>query len=699
MAYGYPEDYDGADKGERAAQLVFKARKDSQEAFRPLREKKWRRAHLFYFGKHDLTMFEGNKGKYPWSSKLFLPTPLQQIETIAPRLAAGLLADDNYVSVTPAMAANDAELDTRFVNYAKAVEVLLHNQLVQDVRLGRQLPMWARDGLIYGTKWLYTGWKRRVGKRWGQVEQGDGTDKWKWQVKDQHATLIDRIDVTGESIWDINPDPNGTTVENCAFIQRERDMSVDDLWAWIQGTWQLPWKVRTRKELTELVTSGKGKTPYRDTMREEVGRFDTGYGSGSNGRGAPKVHLIDHYEDDHHILVAGREGGPHGVLLLEPNPTPGAGKPFVRIVPTPLDGELYGMGLIEMIEQLVHQANSLTNLRMVNIVRATNMTGLVNTMSGLTAQKMMNQPAQFYNVNGAVQLDNCVKTIDWPVVNNDSRYEVDATLEQIRTTGGAQEPTMGQADPSNRTARGIQSMIEQGAVRTAQMVHNVAESLRDMCVKMHLLDRQYMDSTRQTRALTPEGRQKWMTVDPRMLDRDYVLEFNCRPEAANKQAMLQSFTNMLNIFGQWEELDRAHAIKTGIKLTGMAEPLAFLKQQTGDAEGENAKWRAVGRMPDVHPADNHAYHRQVHMRIKDAGEERMNGPQAEQELRQHVMMHLQYEFGPSVAGGGQAQPAQAPGAPSMAGRMAASGQPPPAPEPSGPIEGEPGGFAPGGQGY
>jgi len=680
MAYGKPEDYEDVEK---AALLVFKARKDSHEAFRPLREEKWRRAHLFYFGKHDLSMFAGNPSKYPWSSKLFVPTPLQQIETIAPRLATGLLADDRFVSVKPVLAANEEEEATRFTSYAQAVEVLMHNQLIHDVRLPRQLPMWLRDALIYGTKWLFGGWKKRVGQRYEQVETSDGSGKFEWKVTNKRALLEDRIDVTGESIWDINPDPEGTTVENCDFLQREVDMSPDDLWAWIKETPEKPWKVRDRKKLDELLNSGKGEERYQNTMREEAGRFSASYGGGqgSSGRGQVKLHLVDHYEDEHHILVVGREGGQNATLLLEPNPFPNAGKPFVRIVPTPLDGEIHGLGTIEMIEQLVHQVNSLTNLRMVNIIRATNMTGLVNTMCGLDARTMMSQPSGFYNVNGAVALDNCIKMEAWPVVNNDARQEIDYYIQQIQMTGGASEPTMGQADPSNRTARGIQSMIEQGAVRTAQQVHNVAESLRDMCLMMHAITHQFMTEARLERAFTPEGKQKWVTVDPRMMNRQWQVDFNCRPEAANKALMLQQFNNMLQVFGQWEnEFERPAAIESGMKLTGVVDPPSFLKQKTGDAEGENAKWLATGRIGDVHPSDAHGQHLTVHGRIVEDGMQTSNGPQAEQELREHMKLHVQYEFGQPGGGppGGQ-QPEQAPGGPSVDARMTMAGQAPPAP--------------------
>ena len=672
MAYGKPEDYEDVEK---AALLVFKARRDSHEAFQPLREKKWRRAHLFYFGEHDLSMFAGNPSKYPWSSRLFVPTPLQQIETIAPRLATGLLADDRFVSVKPVLAANEKEEASRFTGYAQAVEVLMHNQLTQDVRLARQLPMWVRDALIYGTKWLFGGWQKRVGQRYEQVETSDGSGQFEWKVTDERFLLEDHVSVTGESIWDINPDPEGTTVENCAFVQREVDMSPDNLWAWIKATPEKPWKVRDRAKLNELLNSGKGEERYQNTMRGEAGRFSASYGGGlgSSGRGQVKLHLVDHYEDERHILVVGREGGPNVTLLLEPNPFPNAGKPFVRIVPTPLDSEIHGLGTIEMIEQLVHQVNSLTNLRMVNIIRATNMTGLVNVMSGLTAQQMMSQPAQFYNVTGAVNLDNCLRMESWPVVNNDARQEIDYCIQQIQMTGGASEPTMGQSDPNNRTARGIQSMIEQGAVRTAQQVHNVAESLRDMCLMMHAITHQFMTEARLERAFTPEGKQKWVTVDPRMMNRQYQLDFNCRPEAANKALMLQQFNNMLQEFAQWGELDRSHTIKTGIKLTGVAEPLAFLKQQTGDAEGENMKWLATGRIGDVDPADNHAYHMDVHGRIIDDDMASNKGPQAEARLRQHMTMHAQYRWGQQ---GGGPQPEQAEGAPSVESRMTMGGQAP-----------------------
>jgi hypothetical protein len=683
---------------QKAAFMVWRAYEQSKDAFRDLREVTWRRNYLYYNSKHDLTMLKravrGEGQNY--KDSIFIPTVFEQIETAAPRLTAGVLGNDDMFRVKGVLQDNEQTEASKIREWARKNQSLLNAQLVQDVRIRRELPKWVRDAEIYGTKWLFVEWDSRTWPEWKQVQQGNTTD-YRFQ-KTGERLKSDKIKVTGLSIFDVLPDPRGTTVEDCRYIIRVARIPVDDLWAHIKATKPAKkWKVKSKKELSEFMTSSMAENAttddYKRFLQQEVERLSTDGGDRGTVEDQRIVRILDFWEDEVHIVVAWA-GSKRKTLLIEyaadgQHPYMILGKPFVKICPTPIDNEMFGIG-IESVTQLAHQVNILANVRNANLMRSANNLVICNNMAGMYASQILSQPDGAFDVDGAVPLDQTIWMKDWPNVTSDLYQEQDYYHSRIQTTGGGTDLNQGQTTPgSTETARGIGMMIEQGNARFRLKVHAIGEGMADLGRAMYKIDQQYMTKPRVVRIIGKDGGDTFIDILPEMVAREYDIMFDVRPEAANRSAVEQRFINYLNIVSQWPEFNRTEAIIELGRLSDQSNPRQFINVKFNEADDENSIFRKTGRFPPANQADNHAEHIETHNEVFP-DDVRKHGDAGAQEFYRHQEDHLQMgRFDLSAGAAPQGPQPQQPGM--------MEGQPMPGGPPGGgfPPQGPPGAQLPG----
>lgn len=656
MAYFEAKVYSNPKPDDLAAG-IFRAYKASKQALQPLREVVWRRAYLFYHSCHDLTMFSRTVAKYPFESAVFVPMPFQQVETSAPRLAAGVLANDPLARLRPIIVDGEQELEHQAMEWCRRTQALINTQLVEDVKIRRELPKWIRDAEIYGTTVLFVEWFSRTGHRWRQRRAGKG-DEWDFKPqqvdgKNVKELIEDRIKVTAIPIWNFFPDPRARSLEDCRFVIRQEIMDVDRLWSWIEASKDArEWKITSKKQLEETVM-GKvtGDDDWLKARQADVGRISTDQGTGWKPTHEDKrlVRVLDWYDDDWHIILLGSEKD-FLIALKEKDkhPCKNAGKPFVLIRPTPLNNEIFGLGLIESIAGVAHQVNTLVNIRNVNLLRSLNNIILCNNLANIYAQRVMSQPAQAYDVDGSVPLDEAMKVVDWPDITGNVYLEVDYWHQQGQLTGGGSDFAQGQASRGfTETARGIGYMLEAGNARYQLKVHSIGEDLGELVRVMLAIDGQYVNKTRLVEIMGDDGAGVWLPIGPDMVSRDYRVKVDTRPAAANPSLEQQLFVNWLQIVGQWPELNRAEAILRAAKLFRQAEPRSLLQAQNTDAHLENDLFRKTGKMGPVSPSEPHGYHRKTHEQLAQDGTlGRLMSQGREdlvQEFMEHYTRHLEFE--------------------------------------------------------
>ena len=702
---------DSADNYTRLAQAVFRARKKSEEALAPMREGAWKRAYLLAHSVHDLSMFNGVLTEYPYESSIFIPTVLEQIETVKPALTESLLENDPLVRVFPLISDDAAfEITDKYVAYAGRVECLLHNQMVHDVDIEANLPLWIGDGLLYGTAWLFVDWMTRRGSKWrmqAKTEVTPGgklaqTGQWE-EVEDKDVLLEDHVRVLHPSNWHVFPDyEGGSDVQGCRFIQHEMFLTEDFLWEWIDGSREdgRNWLVEDRSELKSLRGSVKGEHRWQRKMQALVNRLAPEYGESFEPQDEDErlIRVLDHWEHKWHVVAAGFiPDGPSGttgekeatykILLVEPNPYHHLGLPFVAIRPCPQSNELFGMGLVEMFEQLVHHVNVLTNLRLTDLQHAISPPVFFNTMSGLHAADLWTQPGNALNHDGLIDGEKIAHKMDYKVANNEQWQEIDHAMAQIQLAAGVPDFQKGVASQGfNDTARGISMLMSAGSRRFALQVKMIGVGLRQLAEAILKVDKQYVKGVRYERVTQKKGGDRWQMITPDDIAGDYVLEFDVSPESAQKGLQMQQILNAVQILGAWPDvLERREIAHFVFQQLRVSRPERFLAQAWNKAEWENDAFRADGYVGPVHPEDNHIDHMQKHNALPREGWMQAHGAQAEQAMNEHVQQHVKF-YRPTGASPEAPSPEAAPAPGGGGGRGGAppGGPGPPQAAPPGP---------------
>ncbi len=690
MPYGDAESYRD---DEKALKLVFDAQEKSEKGLEPLFEDKWRRNELLYWSKQDPAMWQNAMGATQWQngspydSSVFIPTVLQQVETRVPRLALSLLANDPMWRAMPLLRDGEMGAQARAWMEAEAKERLLHNQCVRDVRIRRRLAPWLRGACLHGTKILSLDWITRNGPDWGMVEKTrktsegitTGTGVWEF-TKGKGVKLEDRLRVTGRSLWDVFPDPRGQTFRGedgrvCRYAVTRTIMDVDDFIGWIKATpsknW---WFKRTKtggkrakmpadsvwiKELKKLQGQVKGEHNKTACIMAEVGRLAGGQGEGFKATEEDEklLQVLDYWEPagGYHILTVGTKD--NGLCALrEPNPFKLLGLPLITVRPIPLDNQLYGLGIVDMIEHLVYLVNALTNLHLTGAIREANPLVLVDSMSGLSVDELMAQPYMMHQVNSSgVALKECLAVIPFPATGAVAYQEREFALTQLESSAGSTQFTMSGDPGKNVTARGIGQFVQQNALRFNLEEMATGECMCELGEGMDLLNRQFVTGPRLERFTDGKGQRRFTTITPEMIKRPVELEFDARAEAANPELRSQQVLQWASIFANYPNYDMDEAIVETGKRLDIPQPRRFLRRQFNRAEMENEMFRQSVEqgqpyIGEVLPNDPHDEHIQMHEQPFLDGTVEAGGEAAKRVLVAHIVRHFQFRT-PGAGGG------------------------------------------------
>lgn len=695
MSYGEAADYETDDA---AKALLFDFVEKAEEAWKPLHDQ-WRRNELLYWSRFDKAMWKDAMGASQWKSgspylsSVCLPLVLQQVETQVPKLTTSLLANDPLFRAMPLIRDGEMGQTAEAWQEAEAKERWLHHQCVRDVKIRRRLGPWLRGAVLHGTKMLFADWVTRRGPDWSMVPKttkasnGVDVETGVWELKEQTGLVLeDRIRVTGHAPWDVIPDPRGQTFRGedgrvCRLVVRRLIMDVDDLIGWIKGMETKPWWYKRGKngqpkksppdsewiaQLKKLQGQVKGEHNKTASLMAEVGRLAGDQGSGWTAMEKDKklICVYDGWEPvgGWHVLAAGTKS--NGLCLLrEPNPLKKVGLPFIAMCPIPLDNQLYGLGVVDMTEHLIHLANALTNLHLTGAIHEANPIILVDSMSGLNADAMMANPYLFHNTDGQLPLRDCVHIQPFNATSATVAQEREFVLKQYEAAAGASEFSMTGDPGSNQTARGIAQFVQQNAQRFTQGTLQTGECLCQLAEVMDLLNQQFITGPRQLRYAQPKGKPRFTTITPEMIARPVDLEFDARPEVANPDLRAQQVLQWIGIVGQAPNFDMDEAIVESGKLLRISRPERFLRQQFHRAEMENEMFRQSVQQGQpyfgqVMPNDPHAEHEQIHGLVFEDGTIEQGGEAAKRVAVEHVVRHIQLRESMGASSAAQPQEAQ-----------------------------------------
>lgn len=609
---------------------VKRCHEASKLAYSVLRETYWRRAHMLYHNKHDLSMFRTpiKSGQYPYESDIFVPATWSQVEAMMPRIMGGLFNCDPPARATPIVKDGRKEVRHRLNGYAKSVSAFVHQQThdLSRLYLPRALQPWARQSLITGFLPLFVEWERKSGLRFKQEPDGRGA----WKFTPQPDVVEEGIRVSACSPMEFFPDPWGESINGedgtrpCGYVQRRLWPHKDEVRAWMEGAPNRKWHIKPddlEKYAVAVVTDSTG---HRKILADS-GMLDPSQGNqtGSVVTDKSVIPLLEHWGRDRYVLaIHGGAGG--GAIVLDEkgadHPYPGMGIPVVILQPMPLYGSLIGVSPVLTTASMQHQINCLVNLRNVNLFRRVNGTTLIHPFSGINADQYMLMPSKVYQTSGAIALDECLKQIDHPDVTSKVYDEVGYAHQQFNMAWGQGEVMQG-VNPKgfDDSVRGMQMLVASGTAQSSLKVSAYAYQLSRLLQLIYEIDCRRVTKDSWASVMGDEGAE-YIPFDPmllgpvtddktgKVLGAGYAMHWECKPDLATGSELVQQLLTLMQIAGPSGALSQGAAILRIATAMKIDNPRELLTVQPQDAEAENALFMARGTFPPVHADDNDMGH-------------------------------------------------------------------------------------------
>lgn len=700
MPYLPAEVYDEQDN-EALKKGIHDAQEISRRAFEPMRKLYWPRWYQLWNNRADWSqmgkiikgapaqVWEGMFG-----SQLCIPSVFEQIETLIPRIVAGVLQNDPLVPVVPVIPPKDAGARPKYERNAAQAEAILSNQFIRNVRIREALTDWVTDCELFTLCWLFVDWVKDVGDKW-VLSDKDGTLN---LVKEPGRVKEDHIRVRRMSPWAVDPDPFGTSVDGqydsrpCRYVQVTDVVPGDELLTRVKNSPLLNWTFADTKQLTDGLDSVRGKLDPEDMydrqLMANVGRIDSTHGESwtpANAADRNLVRVIKHWEHDRVIEVWGTRGASVVACkqMGDDFPYKLGGIPMIRLRTRPVPGEIMGRGTAESCAGLNHLTNILTQLMLTGMSRSMTNVMLVNKEADIDINKFTAQPFGVVPFSG-VKGPDAIHMLQYPYVTADAWRMIDYFKYLLQLTGGAADLVSGVGSSQTPdTARGVGYLVEQNSARFNLKVHCMHEGVGHLGQKMLAVNAEYMRTDMVVDILGQRGNRDFIAVDPGIFADEYACVPDMRPVAANPSAHAQALLNAYQIAATTNpNFDLDEGGMELFRALGIPYPGKLFKGKPDLAQLENDYFLDTGQFPAALPQQPHKAHMQKHAEIFPQVQKMSKTAQANYEFHlmgEHAAMAglLGTGGGPMVTPPPGAVPQEGPGGPGPMGEPGmAPGAPP-----------------------
>ena len=501
-----------SDKLEKKKNLIL-ARFGWSRRWRAPWDTKWLRWYRMYRGSvPELPEWERDR------SNLHIPYTYSTVDTIRSRLLNAVFASRPWISFVPK--------DEDDVENSRNMESLVDHQLSRaDADSMKRFYALITDMLLYGACPFETGWKyetRTVKRRIPQEKQGVFMG---YDIQEIEVPLWDDPDWQPFMIDDLFPDPEGTSIDDCSWVIRRRYISEDELKQKIEAD---IYKV-TGDDWEQI---RQGADYINQGKQDRLAAIGAAHETAGDEVGSQRHELLEMWEDDHVSTLINQVR----VIRDEENPFWHGKKPFGLAQFDPLNGEFYGVSLVEIMEFLQSELNTTRNQR----VDANNMAiyGMWKALkdSGLNPADLVPRPG------GIVWLDS-----------------LDGALEEVKMTppgeGAFEEESVIKQDIQEATAtyaeaRGAQA--EEKRTATENVIREKSVSIRfetkvklfEACGLKRLgffydhLNQQFIDDERKIRSKDEEGNYSFNSLKPE----DLAGQYEYLPAGSNIEGTLDKLS-------------------------------------------------------------------------------------------------------------------------------------------------------------
>lgn len=387
-------------------------------------------------------------GGQDWMSNLFVPLTASHVRALQPRV----------IESRPEMRV----LGRSKADHAKAQKVQTVLEYVWDKsNIDAELRKLVWIALVYGTAFGKVIWSQ---KRRAQY-QSDYDESIENPKLIEDSLYYDDPDFQAVDAYDLYPDPAATSMENMRYLCQRYVMTKEE----IVKTW-------LNLKNMEFVGVG-GDTANYKFIRQLVPRTKfaerrqntisaTGEGGTSSAQAIKKelIEVIEYWEDDRLIVIA------NDVIIKDiSNPYPTKEIPYVRLVYEELPFEMYGVGVVEQIEQVQYGLNTIRNQRIDNVTMAIHKMFIVNPLALVDENDLTTRPFGIIRTPDP----NAVKAVEFGDIKQSAYSEDSLMVETAKFATGIDDFTRGIGGPASLTATAVTAQKESTSDRVKNFVRNM----------------------------------------------------------------------------------------------------------------------------------------------------------------------------------------------------------------------------------
>lgn len=510
-------------------------------------------------------------------SNLHIPYTYSTVDAVRAKLLTACFANRPYVSFVPK--------DADDVENAKNMETLVDSQMNRtDVEFMVRMYTLITDMLIYGGCPYEVGWRyepRKIKRKVPMVDESGillGYEEQEievvnWDDPDFQPFMID----------DLYPDPEGTSIDDCSWVIRRRYITRKELEAKIdEGIYKV-------KDLEAINQAGDRISEGKQDRLAAIGAADA-YADEADV-GGRRYELLEMWEDDRVTTVINRTE----VIRDEENPFWHGKKPFGFAKFDPLNGEFYGISLVEVIEHLQAELNTTRNQRIDATSQTINRMWIVLKGMGLEPADLVSRP------NGIIWVDSMEevpKEVEFKPPDPAAYQEESIIKADIQEATSTYNEARGAPSDTKRTAteNAIRERSTNIRFETKLRIFE-ALGLKRLGFFYDQLNQQFIDDIRSIRISGEDGGYEWQEMRPE----DIAGRFEYQPAGSSIEPTLDKLeyrTNLLNLYNEFKEdpeiktrelkkrVFEAFGIKDTEKLIKSEEEIMQEQQEELAAQGE-----------------------------------------------------------------------------------------------------------------
>jgi hypothetical protein len=512
------------------------AEKHRDNSFKEL----WKRCYKRYRNYVD-PIIDPDTKKESDRSNISIPYTFVQVETIKPRLKETLFASRPYITVKDR---EPSDLDN-----AHMMETLLDWQMCERMDMMEIFAHGLTELCIYGTAIAYVGWK------WSEKEV----------IKKQPAEVLQMNPLTGieeplidpltqSPITELKPfrmneidyddpevkfidlglfyvDPNAVDIDDARYCGHDEFQTKEELQKLVdQGIYKIDWKKVPKDKALNQAKSDRLSAvglPTSDDQIEESSEDN--------------LYRVTHYwEDDKHVVILNRAY----IAMDSENPFWHKQKPYKKGVYTAVPHEFYGIGVVEMIEDLQDELNAERNMRIDFRKYALRPMIKTRMLSPAYTEKWKWRLAGRLPVNEMDDAD----VLFMPDATANSFNQESVIKQDIQDCSGAHDVVMGTAN-SKETATSTMTKDNNASMRFRATISTIEKRLLCGIARLMMaMNQQFVDAERVFR-LTNDGQDGWLKLSPEEIQGEfdlYAAGSSVEP-IANKEAAKQRMVELYNV--------------------------------------------------------------------------------------------------------------------------------------------------------